>query len=302
MKFSYGKSIMADKANSRRWISSMTIAFLFCATPLLVNAQDVVGKMGAQEIKGADLKRLLEAFPPEARKRMATDLAALDRLVREELVRQFIVSEAKQQGWDKKPDVQLAMDRARDQALLQAYVNNLARPPASYPTDDEIKEAYEASKANLTVPAEYQLAQIYVSSPDNVDKTVATNAQKKITDISARLQKTPADFARIAKESSEHKESGANSGDLGWVPETQLVPEVRVVVTRMNKSEISAPIRTANGWHIVRLSDRKPSSVRALPEVRDQLIAGMRLRKAQERGTQLHRESSKQIICHHKPG
>jgi len=70
----------------------------------------------------------------------------------------------------------------------------------------------------------------------------------------------------------------------------------------MNKSEISAPIRTSNGWHIVRLSDRKPSSVRALPEVRDQLIAGMRLRKAQERGTQLHRESSKQIICHHKPG
>jgi len=51
----------------------MTIAFLFCATPLLVNAQDVVGKMGAQEIKGADLRRLLEAFPAEARKRMATD-------------------------------------------------------------------------------------------------------------------------------------------------------------------------------------------------------------------------------------
>ena len=110
MKFSYGKSIMADKANSRRWISSMTIAFLFCAVPLLVNAQDVVGKMGTQEIKGADLKRLLEAFPLEARKRMA----ALDRLVREELVRQFIVGEAKRQGWDKKPDVQLAMDRARD--------------------------------------------------------------------------------------------------------------------------------------------------------------------------------------------
>jgi len=136
--------------------------------------------MGTQEIKGADLKRLLEAFPLEARKRMATDLAALDRLVREELVRQFIVGEAKQQGWDKKPDVQLAMDRARDQALLQAYVNNLARPPASYPTDDEIKEAYEASKANLTVPAEYQLAQIYVSSPENADKTVAANAQKKV--------------------------------------------------------------------------------------------------------------------------
>ena len=95
---------------------------------------------------------------------------------------------------------------------MQAYVNNLARPPASYPTDDEIKEAYEASRANLTVPAEYERAQIYVSSPDNADKTVAANAQKKVTDVSARLQKTPADFAKIAKESSEHKESGPPVG------------------------------------------------------------------------------------------
>jgi len=273
---------MSDKANGRRWISGVTVALLLWATPPVVKAQDVVGKMGTQEIKGADLKRLLDALSPEARKRMATDLGALDRLVREELVRQFIVGEAKQQGWDKKPDVQLAMDRARDQVLLQAYVNNLARPPASYPTEEEIKEAYEASKANLTMPAEYQLAQIYVSSPENADKTVAANAQKKINDIAARLQKTPADFAKIAKESSEHKESGANGGDLGWVPEPQLIPEIRVVVTRMNKGEISAPIRAANGWHIVRLSDRKPSSVRPLAEVRDQLVASMRLRKAQE--------------------
>jgi parvulin-like peptidyl-prolyl isomerase len=66
------------------------------------------------------------------------------------------------------------------------------------------------------------------------------------------------------------------------VPEPQLIPEIRVVVTRMNKGEISAPIRTATGWHIVRLSDRKPSSVRPLAEVRDQLVASMRLRKAQE--------------------
>ena len=66
------------------------------------------------------------------------------------------------------------------------------------------------------------------------------------------------------------------------MPETKLIPEIRVVVTRMNKGEISTPIRTANGWHIVRLSDRKPSAVRPLPEVRDQLVASMRLRKAQE--------------------
>jgi peptidylprolyl isomerase len=50
----------------------------------------------------------------------------------------------------------------------------------------------------------------------------------------------------------------------------------------MTKGEVSAPIRSAGGWHIVRLADRKPSVVRPLSEVRDQIVTTMRLRKAQE--------------------
>jgi len=277
---------MADKTDSMRWLRGVAHALLLLTAPLVAFAQDgagnVVGKMGAQAIKSVDLKRLLDALPPDARKRIATDLGALDRLVREELVRQFILTEAKTQGWDKKPDVQFAMKRARDQALLLTYMNNLARPSAAYPSEDEIKAVYDASKASLTVPPEYQLSQIYVSSPESADRTVATNAEKKVTDIMARLQKAPTDFGKIANESSDHKESRANGGDLGWLTETQLIPEVRFAVARMNTGEISAPIRTATGWHIVRLSDRKPSTVRPLSEVREQIVANMRLRKAQE--------------------
>jgi peptidylprolyl isomerase len=50
----------------------------------------------------------------------------------------------------------------------------------------------------------------------------------------------------------------------------------------MTKGEVSAPIRSASGWHVVRLIDRKPGGVRPLAEVRDQIVASMRLRKAQE--------------------
>jgi peptidylprolyl isomerase len=238
--------------------------------------------MGNQQVRSADLKRLIDALPADARKRLATDLGALDRLVREELVRQSILSEARQQGWDKKPDVQLLMERAREQALLQAYVNNLSRAAPGYPSEDEIKGYYEASKQSFTQPGEFQLSQIFIASPETAEKTVAAAAQKKAADLAARVQKTPNDFAKIARESSEHKDSAPQGGDLGWVPETQLVPEVRTVVTRMTKGEVSAPIRTAGGWHIVRLADRKPSATRPLAEVREQIVAAMRLRRAQE--------------------
>jgi peptidylprolyl isomerase len=245
-------------------------------------AQELIGKMGAQELRVLDLKRMIDAQAPEVRKQLATDLGAMDRLVRSELVRQSILAEARQQGWDKKPDIQYQMERARDTALLQSYVNSLARPPATYPSEDEIKAFYEASKDSLTVPAEYQLAQLFVSVAEGADAAAAAAAQRKAADLAARVQKAPADFARVAREASEHKESAAKGGELGWVPEPQLLPEIRAVVTRMNKGDVSAPIRSASGWHVVRLIDRKPSSVRALADVRDQLAASLRLRKAQE--------------------
>jgi peptidylprolyl isomerase len=257
------------------------VPMLACIAFAASAQQEVMATMGNQQVRAVELKRLIDALTPDARKRLATDLGALDRLVREELVRQTILTEARQQGWDKKPDVQLLMERAREQALLQAYVNSLARPAAGYPSEDEIKGFYEASKASVTVPAEYQLSQIFVASPESEDKATAAAAQKKATEIAGRVQKSPGDFGKIAKESSEHKDSAANGGDLGWVPETQLIPEVRNAVARMTKGEVSAPIRSAGGWHIVRLADRKPSVVRPLSEVRDQIVTAMRLRKAQ---------------------
>jgi len=259
------------------------LALIFTCASVNVGAQqEIVATMGNQQLRAGDLKRLIDALSPEARKRLATDLGALDRLVREELVRQTILAEARQQGWDKRPEVQLMMERAREQALLQAYIGNLARPPAGYPTEDELKGYYEASKASLTAPAEYLIAQIFIASPDSADKAAAASAQKRAVEVAARVQKAPGDFARIAKESSEHKDSAAKGGDLGWVPDNQLIPEVRNAVARMTKGEVSAPIRSASGWHIVRLGDRKPSVVQPLGDVRDQVVLSMRTRKTQE--------------------
>lgn len=238
--------------------------------------------MGTQQMRTVDLKRILDNLPPDARKRLATDLGALDRLLREELVRQNVLAEARQKGWDKRPEAQLLMERAREQALLQDYVNNLARPVAGYPSEDEIRGFYDASKANFTQPAEYQLAQIFIALGEGADNNAVAAAQKKAVDSAARVQRAQSDFGKVARETSDHKESAEKGGDLGWLPETQLIPEVRAVVARMTKGEVSAPIRSTSGWHVVRLNDRKPSVVKPLAEVREQIVATMRLRRAQE--------------------
>jgi len=262
------------------WRAAALLASLALPAPLL--AQEVVGAMGSQQLRGADLKRVIDAQPPDVRKQLATDFGAMDRLVRSELVRQAILAEARQKQWDRKPDVQLLMERAREQALITSYVNDLARPAPNFPSEDEVRGFYEASKASFTVPAEYQLAQIFVAAPDESDKVAMAAAQKKASDIAARVQRAPTEFGKIARETSEHKDSAAKGGDLGWLSENQLIPEIRSAVVRMTKGELSPPLRSTTGWHIVRLIDRKPATTRPLNEVRDAIVSTMRLRRAQE--------------------
>jgi parvulin-like peptidyl-prolyl isomerase len=242
----------------------------------------VVGKMGSVELKSSDLRRLIDAQPPEVRKQIAGGLTELDRLVRNELVRLSLLAEAKTKGWDKKPDVVLMMERARDQALLQAYMADVAKPPANFPSDEDIKNAYDSNKAALSVPPQYQLAQIFVAQPETADRATATAATKKATELAAKAQVKGTDFAKLARETSDHKDTAPNGGDLGWLPENQMLAEIRAAVLKMEKGDVSGPIRSSNGWHIVKLVDKKPASVRPLPDVRDTIANQIRLRRAQE--------------------
>ncbi len=245
-------------------------------------ADGVVGKMGNLEMKTADVRRIIDAQPPQVKKQVAGAVADLDRLVRSELIRQSLLNEAKGKGVDKRPDVVLMMERARDQALLQAYMTEIAKPPAGFPSDEDIKKAYDANKTALATPPEFNLAQIFIAVPESADKATVTAAIKKANDVLAKAQVKGADFGKLAREQSDQKETAANGGELGWLPETQILPEIRTALTRLEKGDVTGPIRSASGLHIVKLLDKKPAGVRTLPEVRETIVNQMRLRRAQE--------------------
>ena len=245
-------------------------------------ADDLVGKMGDAELHSGELKTILEAQAPDARRQLSTDPAALERLVRSELMRKAVLNEAKQKGWDKRPELQPLLERAHDQVVVSSFVGNVAKPAEGYPSDDEIKQFYEANKAQLLAPAQYLLAQIFLPATDATDKAKAEEARKKIADLGTKMGKSGTDFAKLAKENSAHKESADKGGELGWVSEEQMVPEIRRAVTPMAKGEVSAPIKSAAGWHLIKLLDKKPAATRPLPEIRSQLVVAMRNRKAQD--------------------
>jgi peptidylprolyl isomerase len=257
----------------------LLIGLMLCSAAA---ADDLVGKMGDVELHSSELKAVLEAQPPDARRQLSTDQAALERLVRSELMRKAVLNEAKQKGWDKRAELQPLIDRARDQIIVSSFVGNVAKPGDGYPSEDEIKQFYEGNKAQLLAPAQYQLAQIFLPAAESTDKAKAEEAKKKIGELSAKMGKSGADFAKLAKENSAHKESAEKGGELGWVSEEQMVPEIRRVVTGMAKGDVSQPIKSAAGWHLIKLLDKKPAGTRSLADIRPNLIVAMRNRKAQD--------------------
>lgn len=242
----------------------------------------VVARMGEVELRADELRAIIETLPPEAKAQLATAPQELARIIRLEVLRRALAAEARGKGWDKRPEVMAQMERAREQMLVATYMNNVARPPEGFPSDAEVKAAYDQNAASFAVPKQYRLSQLFVLAPADGDKAAVTKAQAKVNDLAAKAKARNADFGAMAKTASEHAESAAKGGDMGWVVETALIPELREPVSRMAKGDIVGPIKSPQGWHVIRLDDIKEKSTRPLPEVRDQIAAAMRMRKAQE--------------------
>lgn len=258
------------------------LALLLCAAIVLLpsgalaqGADEVIVKFGATEIRASDLRRVLQAQDAAAREQSLRSPAALDRLVRGEAFKRALLGEARAKGWEKRPEVAAELERAREQALLQSYANALARPPADFPAEAELRQAYEGAKNELARPRQWRVAQIFLAaaSPDG---------EKKAAELARRARAPGADFAALARQGSEHAESAARGGEIGWLAAEQTLPEIARALESMKPGATSELLRSASGWHVLRLLEERPAAQREFAEVREYLASALRARRAQE--------------------
>jgi peptidylprolyl isomerase len=261
--------------------TGLTAVVLF-AVPHLAGAQAdrVVARLGAFSLTAADVQKLVAAQPPEARAQIGMTPDALDRVVRTELVRRALLAEARKAGWDKQPEVIERIEHAREQVVVSSYMNRIARPPAGYPSDAEVAAYYEANKTSFMLPRRYHLAQIHIKRPP--DEAGASRAANRAVQLAEQARAPGADFAALASKASEHAESAARGGDMGWIEESNLAYELRPAMAQLAKSAVSEPIAGATGWHIVKHIDNKPEAPASLELARPAIVNALRMRRAQE--------------------
>jgi peptidylprolyl isomerase len=260
------------------------------------NPSDIVARVGATSISATEIRAFIAELGPRERAALSKDRTVLSREVRAMLARRLVLQEAAAKKFDQQPDIAEQLERARDNVLVEAYLRSVASPPANYPGEELVQKVYDANPKAFLVPRQFRLAQIFVAVAQDADKAAEDKARKIVDDIMQRLRAPAADVAAIAGEMG-----ASNGGDLGWLPETDLLPEIRTRVVELDKAKfkglIKEPIKLDDGWHIVKLLDSKEPTTRTLPEVHDALVQRIR----NERAAVLRRAYLAELLKQHPP-
>jgi peptidyl-prolyl cis-trans isomerase C len=145
-------------------------------------------------------------------------------------------------------------------------------------TDEAMREVYNEAVKSMSGQEEVRARHILVETEDEAKAIL-------------EQLKAGADFAALAKEKSKDP-GGAEGGDLGYFSKDQMVPEFAEVAFKMYPGQISNPVKTQFGWHIIKVEDKRTKPVPSFEQVRDRIEAFI-TRKAQTEMIAKLRQSAK---------
>ena len=230
-----------------------------------VAAQDkVVATVNGKAITEADM-RLAEAeigsdlgnLPPDQRRRVLAEYLIENQLFAE-------AAEAEKLATGPAFDERMGYWRRR--AARDAFFEKGVKGSIS---DAETRKFYESQVAGLKTEEEVRARHILVE-----DEAKA----KEIFELIGH----GSDFAEQARKHSKDPGSKEDGGDLGYFGRGQMVPQFEETAFKMKKGEVSLPVKSQFGWHLIKLEDRRERKAPAYDAVKERIAAALVHRKAQE--------------------
>ena len=147
----------------------------------------------------------------------------------------------------------------------------------------DLKQYYESHRAQYRTEEARRASHILISADASAGADARKKAQAQAEKIYKELLANPENFAALAKKYSQDPGSAANGGDLGFVGRGTMkdVPEFEAALFKLKEGEISHPIATKYGFHIIRMTGIEPAKGKSFEEVRGQIEQELRRQRAQ---------------------
>lgn len=258
--------------SSARFIAVLGFALL--AGPAFAQADKVVAKVDGIAITEKDIQLATEdlgerlAQLPEERKR--------DEVINYLVDLKLGAKAATEAKIGDTPDFAARLAYYREKVLLDEY---LTREGKKAVTPEAAKKLFDDTTKAMAPEEEAHARHILVE-----DEAQAKAAVERL--------KKGEDFAKVAAELSKDPGSGKEGGDLGWFTKDRMVPEFAEAAFKLKKGEISEPVKSQFGWHVIKLEDKRSKPLPDFAAVKPQIDQYLE-RKAQQDLVLAMREKAK---------
>jgi peptidyl-prolyl cis-trans isomerase C len=242
--------------------------------------EQVLARIDGQVITAAELQERLDALDPYSRSRFSAP--EQKRKFLENMVRfEVLAREAQSRGYDRDPEVQRALKNQMISTLLQKELDDKLKPediPAP-----EVERYYREHPEEFKQPEQVRISQVF-----SADAAKAERAAAAARALQGKPEAEKA-FRELVAQLSEDEDSKSRGGDLTFFDRNTAMyprPLVEAAFALGGVGQVSAPVKTERGYHVLMLTQRRPGFTRALPEVtrdiRRQLIRDRRAKKMEE--------------------
>jgi len=245
-------SFSARPASAGAILSAFALVAALTASPIRAEDDPVVARVNGTDVRQSDLVMAEEdlggnipQMTPEAKREYLITFVGDMLLVAN-------AAEAKKIGDSNEFKHKLAY--ARTKLLMENYLQSEAKAAV---TDAELHKVYDEAVGQMKAEPEVHARHILVETEDEAKAVVAE--LKKGTD-----------FAELAKAKSKDPGS-ADGGDLGYFTKDQMVPEFSEVAFKLDKGQLSDPVKSQFGWHVIKVEDKRTRQPPEFDKVKDQL-------------------------------
>lgn len=254
--------------------------------PVPQQLPDVVARVNGEDVKKADFERMIKTIEARAGQPMPPDRrdeimrGALDQLViytllsQESKARQIKIDESEIDQKVRQLRSQFPTEQAFDEALKQRGLTldslkqdarvdlsvtklmDAEMANESGATDQEAKDFYAKNPDKFRQPETVRASHILIRVDEKADAATRKKARAEIDGV-LKQARSGADFAKLAQQHSQDG-SAAQGGDLNYFPRGQMVPAFDQVAFALKPGQISDVVQTQFGYHIIKVTDRKP--------------------------------------------
>jgi parvulin-like peptidyl-prolyl isomerase len=269
------------------------IATIFLSATLLSSIAFADSDKIIASYKGGDVKesQIMDMLRPSLQSQPGgkdKKFSDFDRTTQEALIHGYIQlklldQEIKNSDIESSAEVQKALAASKENIVREAFVERQVKSAIDQKNiDAKYSELVNSLKGKDEVKVSHIL---FENSPEG---------EKKAKEAKKRLNKGEK-FATLAKESKDEG-SKANGGEIGYIRQGQLVPEFEEKALSMKVNEVSDPVKTQFGYHIIKVLDKRPIKIPSLDEVKNNIITKLKTEAIQKYMSDLESKADLKIM------